>query len=117
MACFALHILDVFLVGVNIAVAHRLITRMAIHTVEGVFALCKLCDWLIVVLQSTGRMVIPLDKTHCAQIVVAAVVAGIALRVWDCCAEFMLLSRMTCRTTRLAFIYFAFTWCPIDMAR
>ena len=81
MAGLALNILDIFLICVNITISHGFISSMAIHAVEGVFAFCKLCDGLVIILQSVSRMIGSLNESHCPQIIVAAVVAGITLSV------------------------------------
>ena len=83
MTGLALHILNILLARMKVAVAHYFITGVAVHTVEGVLALREVCDGLIVVLQSCSRVIITFDEGHCPQVVIAAVVTGIALGVWN----------------------------------
>jgi len=80
---FALHILDGGLVGVNVAVAHGFAARVAVHAVEGVFTLGKLGNWLVVIVETVCRLVGAFNEGHCPQVVVAAIVARIALGVWN----------------------------------
>ena len=57
MTGFALDILNVLLVGVNIAITHGFFARMAVHAVERVFAFCKLRDGLVIVVDTLGWVV------------------------------------------------------------
>lgn len=95
MTGFTLHVLNVFLIGVDVAVAHDFAASMAVHAVEGVFALSELRDWLVVIVDAQGGMITAFGESHCAQVVVAAVMAGIALGVWDCRCVGVIASRMT----------------------
>lgn len=79
----ALHILNILLARMDVAVAHYFIAGVAVHTVEGVLALREVRDGLIVVLRSCGRVIIALDEGHRPQVIIAAVVTGIALGVWN----------------------------------
>ena len=83
MAGFALDILDVFHTGMNVAVSHRFRARMAIDAIKCVFAGRKLGDWLVIILQAIRGLVGAGHKRHRAQVIIAAVMTGIALRVGD----------------------------------
>ena len=54
---------------------------MAVHAVQGPFTTGELGDRLVVIVQAVGRVVRSRLELHAAQVVVAAVVAGVALRV------------------------------------
>ena len=83
MAGLALDVLDLCFIRVNIAVTHGFGACMAINAVQCVFAFCELCDWLVIIMQTIGRLVSTLGERQRAQIIVAAVMAGIALRIWN----------------------------------
>ena len=81
MTSLTLNILNLFFVGMNIAIPHDFGARMAINAIQRVFAFGKLCDGLVIVVQAVSGLVGALCKCHCAQIVIAAVMADIALRI------------------------------------
>ncbi len=83
MTGLALDVLDLFFVGVNIAVAHGFGACMAINAIQRVFAFCELGDGLVVSMQTIGWIIGALDEGHRSQIIVAAVMAGVALRKWN----------------------------------
>jgi len=56
---------------------------MAIDAVQGPFATRELSDRLVVIMQSVGGLIGAWVELHIAQAVIAAIMAGIALRVWD----------------------------------
>ena len=89
MAGFALNVFDGRLVFVDVTIPHGFVTGVAVHAVEGVFTFGKLGDWLVVVVKSVGGLVGTFVESHCPQVVVAAVVTGIALIVGDCSGERM----------------------------
>ena len=62
----ALNVLDIGFVGMNIAVAHGFGARVAINTIQRVFAFGKLSDGLIIILQAISQkgMVGALEKSH-----------------------------------------------------
>ncbi len=66
-----------------ITISHGFISSMAIHAVECVFAFCKLGDGLVIILQSVRRMIGSFNESHCPQIIVATVMTGITLSVWN----------------------------------
>ena len=74
-----MRLLNLFFIRVNIPVAHSLGAGMAVNAIQRIFAFCELSDGLIVIMQAIGGPVCPLDERHRTQIIVAAVVTGIAL--------------------------------------
>ena len=89
MAGLALDVLDLCFIRVNIPVAHGFGPRMAINAVQCVFAFCKLSDGLIVIMQTIDRLVGALNERHRAQIIVTAVVTGIALCIGNGSCQLM----------------------------
>ena len=83
VAGLALDVLDLCFIRMNIAVTHGFGACMTINAVQSVFAFCKLGNRLIVVMQTIGWLVGSLDERHRAQVIVAAVMAGITLRIRD----------------------------------
>ena len=83
MAGLALDVLDLCFIRVNIPVAHGFGPRMAINAVQCIFAFCELCDWLVIIMQAIGWLIVTLNEGHRAQIIVALVMAGVALRIWN----------------------------------
>ena len=81
MTGFALDILDLFLAGMDVPIAHGFGASMAVNTIQRIFAFGKLRNWLIIIMQAVVRLVVTRHKGHCAQIVIPAVVTGVALRV------------------------------------
>ena len=55
--------------------------RTAVNVIQCVFAGRKLGDWLVVILQAIRGLVGAGHKRHRAQVIIAAVMTGIALRV------------------------------------
>jgi hypothetical protein len=66
MASLALNVLDIGLVGMNIAVAHGFGAGVTINTIQRVLAFGELGDGLIIILQAIRRkgMVGALEKSH-----------------------------------------------------
>ena len=83
MAGFALDILDFFHVGMNVAISHGFCAGMAVNAVQRVFAFCKLRNRLIIIIQAVNGLVGACDKGHRTQVIISAVMAGIALRIRD----------------------------------
>ena len=85
----ALNILDFFFVGMDIAIPHRLGTRMAVNAVHRVFAFRELSNRLEIILQTIDWLVCSLNECHRPQIIIAAVMARVALCVRNGRCQFM----------------------------
>ena len=90
MAGLTLHILNILLIGMKIAIPHDFRAGVAVHAIKRVFALSKLCNRLIVIINAFCRSVSPFHKSHCPQVVVTTVMAGIALSIGNRSCEFVL---------------------------
>lgn len=123
MACLALNVLNLRLIRVNVTIAHRLITRVTVDTVECPLAARKLRDGLIVILLAVQRGVITLNECHRTQIVVAAIMTGVALCIGNRGSEavnltFWLVARIRCvtsGTTRQSCIGITGKWFSTDV--
>ena len=82
MAGLALDILDLQFIRVDIPIAHGFGAGMAIDAIQCIFAFCELGDRLIIIMQSVRRLIGTRHKRHRSQLVIAAVVAGVALCEW-----------------------------------
>ncbi len=116
VAGFTLHILNFSLIIVQVAISHRFGSGVTVHAVQCVFALRKLRDRLVVIINAFCRGVGALHKCHRPQVVVAAVMASVALCVGNGSCKFMLFGGVTGRAARLARKRFAFTRHSVDMA-
>lgn len=83
MTRLALDILNVPLARMDIAIAHHLIARVTVNAIERVLALRELSDRLVVIMEAIHWAVVPFDECHSPQVVVTAVVTGVALCVWN----------------------------------
>jgi len=109
----------------QITIAHDLITGMAINAVECVFTQDELGNGLVIIIDAPGGMIGPLNEFHLPQIVIAAIVAGVALGIRDRSRKYMnipgfptLSNRqrgMAGCTTRKPGISLAFTRWGVDM--
>ncbi len=79
----ALDVLDLQFITVQIAIPHRFDAGVTVDAIEGIFALRKLSDGLVIILQPVGGMVSAGLQGHAAQVVIPAVMAGIALGIRD----------------------------------
>ncbi len=89
MAGLALDVLDLLFIAVQIPIPHRLGAGMAVNTIEGVLAFRELGDGLVIIMQAVGGSIRARLEGHRTQIIVAAVMAGVALGIGDGGGQFM----------------------------
>ena len=87
MTGLALDILDLLFIAVQIPIPHRFDPGMAVNAIECVLAFRELSDGLVVVMQTVCGGILARQECNRMQIVIAAIVAGIALGVGDGCRE------------------------------
>ena len=118
----ALDVLDFLLIAVNLAVAHDLLASVAIGAVQCVLAAGELGYRLVIIFHTRHGRVSALIKGHLAQVVVPAVVAGIALGVRDGIGKRVNRAlrargrRMTGGAAGESVILCAFAWLGIEVA-
>ena len=89
MTSLALDILDLLFIAVQVPIPHRLGAGMAVNTIEGVFAFRKLGDGLVIIMQAIGGGIRTCLESEAAQIVVAAIMAGITLGIGNSSGQCM----------------------------
>lgn len=62
---FTTHIFNAILIGMDIAIAHRLHARMAVHTVEGILASGEDANGLVIIIDPLGGLASSFDESHC----------------------------------------------------
>ncbi len=77
----ALDVLDLLFIAVQAPIPHRLGAGMAVNTIEGVLAFRELGDGLVIIVQAVGGSIRARLESNGTQIVIAAVMAGVALGV------------------------------------
>lgn len=79
VAGFTLHILNLCLAAVQIAIPHNLLARVTVDAIQSPLAAHKLGDGLVIIVHAVSGGVIPRMELHIPQIIITPVVTGIAL--------------------------------------